>query len=39
MTVNPVPEPTSWLLLAVGGIGIGLLRWRRRQRSSVLVRE
>ncbi|MDZ4819024.1 MAG: PEP-CTERM sorting domain-containing protein [Planctomycetota bacterium] len=33
MTVNPVPEPASCLLLAIGSGAVGLARWRRQQQT------
>ena len=29
---SPVPEPSTWLLLAIGCVGLFALGWRRRQR-------
>jgi hypothetical protein len=29
---NPVPEPGTWSLLAVGALGLGGLQWQRRRR-------
>jgi hypothetical protein len=30
LTTRVTPEPASWLLIAVGAVGCGLARWRRR---------
>jgi len=32
---HPVPEPTSFFLVAFGVIGVAVLRWRRRARSVI----
>ena len=31
--VSAVPEPSTWLMLTLGGLGAGLFGWRRRKAS------
>lgn len=30
LSTQDVPEPAAWLLVGTGGLGVGLIRWRRR---------
>jgi hypothetical protein len=31
----PIPEPSTWMLLTVGGVALGLRRWRWRAGGSL----
>ena len=31
--VAAVPEPATWLMLTIGGLGAGLVGWRRRRKA------